>query len=373
MPSPLIETTGIDVLDQVTGGQLRPGGHLLIGPIGVGKTTLLVQLLAEQAWTSFFRRLRGGDDATAAFVFLEERVEEIQRRLFSFLAQLPREMMEGVAGTIDLPEPLPVPDGVAAGHDRSAWLATLSVPERLSVVASCVNGFTSLVDLRAESFDVSRPSRVVTQRLTAVRESGRRLSFVGIDHSSLIMQHHFSVRACDDKNRSHRIKVFVMDLMQYGKQTDCPVWVVHQASGVANTYRPDQPLLVTDAKHCKGLGEVSDVVVTLGNRGRNYSDERFQLVCARRPATLGAKSTPRWVAVDREIAAIVPTSAPPQERRKVSHDSGAPIIHDFWVAPTVMLPTGISSSSSSECICRRRYRLPSFAPAAVLCLRYRNL
>jgi hypothetical protein len=336
MSAQLIELTGIAVLDEVTGGQLRPGAHLLIGPTGVGKTTLLVQLLAERAWECLLRRRHSGEDTTAVFVYLEDRAEEIQERLLSYLSQLPRQMVWFDESSTAVAEPPIIPEGVAGYSERSTWLQSLSTAERLAVAVMCITDFVTLVDLREASFGVSRPSNLITQQLAAIREEGRRLSFVGVDHSSLIMQRHFQARECDAKYHSHRIKAFVKDIMEYGTQVGCPVWVVHQASGAANTYLPDRPLLATDAKNCKGLGEVSDIVVTLGNRGHHHSDRQFQLVCAKRPISLGGESVHRWVEVDSDIAAIVPASEPPPLRRQPSQSLGAPLIHQFWVSPDLI-------------------------------------
>ena len=83
--------TGIDFLDQC----LSPPGspavlYGLLGPIGVGKSTLGAMIAVEGAKAEYARRLRGEVSRTWVYLNLDGNPSDVQERLFSHAAKISR-------------------------------------------------------------------------------------------------------------------------------------------------------------------------------------------------------------------------------------------------------------------------------------------
>lgn len=260
--------TGIDFLDACLPQNAPPAQVIgLLGPIGVGKSTLGAMIAVEGAKIQLARRLAGGAWGTWAFVNLDGAEYDMWERITSHGAQLsrtrssPREAwnrpQEGWRETnrpyeIERAAELPQRDGVP-----------LPEYERLADFHRHLFGSSlQLVHLANRDFG---PLRSLIAPIVAALESlacNGRIAGVVIDYVGMATR---TLPGDDPRHRSGQIQQFVRDCRQLiASRWDCPVWLIHQLNGRANGRRSGAIQHHSDARDCKRFGDELDACFVLG-------------------------------------------------------------------------------------------------------------
>jgi RecA/RadA recombinase len=239
--------TRISYLDRVLrGGNLARGVHGLLGPIGVGKTTLGTMIAVEGAQHQHF----AGQSGRWVFVSIDERIPTIVSRAVSHGAQISRQLADQITPSATLePERL------------STEIAKL---QRFMPVL--VNHFAT-IDLSAEQFGGrTSPMQSIVDRIVQLE---CRVAGVVIDYAGIAVRRHVAARGFRENGIARRLSHFVAESRTgIARRFECPVWIIHQLNGEANRNSPCVTPHHRNAAGCRSFGKELDACITLGTMDR---------------------------------------------------------------------------------------------------------
>lgn len=305
-------TTGVKPLDMYMQGQANKEVYGLCAPYGVGKTLVAVQLAAFRAkwehsrWAEAQRRT--GKRFKLPMVYLaawEEEVESLQVRVLSYLAQVPRTLIEDQQwselstganpSTLKPYEQKRFARRIAAGSyvpgererlQRAIQLANMNLRfidftgADQSLVEAGANGAAGLASvIRADQLSRNNPgvSMVVADHANAMAEAA--IEYHGWDH---------------DRKKRHLVGTFPKALKaNIAAVFNCPVWAMHQLDTKANSRAPGVEPGPTDMAEAKNFFEYANYGFQLGTK-------TFDELCvlANGKARRGAKQRSMVVHID---------------------------------------------------------------------------
>lgn len=260
--------TGIDYLDRClsTSG---PRGRLygLLGPIGVGKSTLGAMIAVEGAKMAHARQIAGQMPGTWVYVNLDGAKSDIEERLISHAAKISRNEPERDCVLQDLScsgswRPYELERTADLPHSDEGLLGER---ERLVDFGDRLwRRHLVLVDLSDAVWpQVPGPGVTIADGLEHIG-SDRRIAGVVIDYVGRAVKDYVG----DDFSRiSDEIARFMDDCRrQIANRWNCPVWLIHQLNGEANKKRPGDVQHHRDAADCRRFGDTLDGCFVLGQR-----------------------------------------------------------------------------------------------------------
>lgn len=262
---------GVDFLDRLAGGHQPGKVYGLLGPTGIGKTTLGVQIAVEGAILQSHRY----EDARRGMWFVvslepKERVRDICDRAWSHLAKIPLAKMRHVASPLDL-------DGPQVSG------AGLSERERFEAAQFILDGHFRVLDLRNPSLFDRAPVEVIAEAVVSDCPIDRAVAGVVIDGFEIAPSSYHE----RNKLRPALLSAITAESVrkccrQIAESLNCPVWLVHQLNGSANGRRAGQLQLDRDAMGCRHFGDWLDACCVLGTRDR--CTYRFLMHCTKAPS-----------------------------------------------------------------------------------------
>lgn len=264
--------SGVDFIDRRL-GPVRPGGQLygLLGPIGVGKSTLGAMIAVEGAKRALTRHTKGEKPGAWIYINLDGSKADVEKLLLSHGAKISRNELDrdrdGLLTNLSTNENYHVYE-----TDRRAELphkedVLLGEAERLVDFSSRLQArHLRLVDLDSVEWgQATRPSQCIAEGLEymtlVVRIAGVVIDYVGVAVKEYIGREY--------QGLSGEISQFIYECRrQIADRWNCPVWLIHQLNGEANQKKPGAMQHHRNAADCDSFGENLDACFVLGQRDR---------------------------------------------------------------------------------------------------------
>jgi RecA/RadA recombinase len=275
----VMQSTGCDFLNRFLGGGHCPGEvYGVLGPFGSCKTTMAVQAVVETA-----RRCRkavlesdgSGPTPVAFYVGYEAQPSpELRHRSLSYAARIHRKSLETMSGLSDLS----TTDSLKP-YERKEFYSKLQLGEkvpgeqdRARSAIKLLNDHVRFVDMTGGDPENSGAGAgFVEEVLRVIDNEVRRANVVPaviwIDYAGAMVKRYLAATNKDyASNYRHLInEVPARCKTLLSQRFNCPVWVLHQLSGSANSKSPGAKLHHTDAAESKSFGENLDFAFTIGN------------------------------------------------------------------------------------------------------------
>jgi RecA/RadA recombinase len=279
------------------------GGHApkevygLMGPFGSCKTTIAVMLAVEAA-----KHYRGeascsgtnGKPKLAFIVSYEAALPEMRNRALSYAAKVNCTCLQRMKNGMkkDLSH-----TGRLRSYERAMFAKAirqgkrpLGEYERARETIPWLNDHLVMMDMTGAD-DYNRqagnggPQEIAARITRTCRQRGAECGMVVIDYVGAMIKRYMSHHNISTEQLRHLVAGAPLDLKKcVATPHDCPVWLMHQLSGSANSIGPGGKLDHTDAAESKSFGENLDFCFII-----HKPDERnmCRLSCSKHRRTAG--------------------------------------------------------------------------------------
>ena len=264
---------GLQIFDKFLGqGQVPREVYGFLGPYGSCKTTISVMLAAEAARSNYrdYRQAVAeagcdGEQPKPKMSFLvtyEDGKKELLQRLLGYVAQVPRDTMEGTA-FMDMSTADSLHD-----YEKEMYKSEIAngepvmgEQERLDHAMAWMNDHLCILDMTLEGFGsggIREVSMIIEEMLN---ETNSDCGSVVIDYAGALVKRMMMSGtvsgSLDDASmlRHHLGGVPLAAKQQISEKFDCVTWVMHQLSGEANSRGPTAKMDHTDAAEAKNFAE----------------------------------------------------------------------------------------------------------------------
>lgn len=318
-------STGVPFLDRFLCGGTAPGEvYGFMGPYGSCKTTLAIQLQVEAARTFASEAVAGDEKKVAVLVNYETSVAETKMRMLSYAARIPREHIEkprhSPLSTTATRKPYELQADRGTHHYGRPGFAT-GEQERLKEVLPWLAPHVHIIDMtrpRGGSGGVQEVVAAVDEYLDTKR---CRCGFIAIDYVGAMAKRNLS----KDIANPAKLKRLISEMVQQSRQNlarrhGCPLWLIHQLNGNANSKGPAAELNHKDAANCSTFAEGLDFCF---NAGKPTKLNTAKLQCtkhSRKPprASTMIKINGAWSRVDEACGiSVMPGTRQLVARRNV--------------------------------------------------------
>ena len=290
-----IRSTGLPYLDDfMAGGHCVGEVYGILAPYGTCKTTLATMLVCNEARYAQQEYEPTKPDRCGISVIVSyeaPKQPELHHRFLMYLAQIRRDSLasmgeDGLSGLgDDSNNPLPYEKELFHQHIQDEMF----IPEatRALQCVDLLNKHCLVLDMTGN--DPTYPGagggglKEISRRIRL--ELARRgpecyLTSVVIDYVGALVKRAMAV-ANEDSNelRHHITKIPLLARNEIAAEFKCPVWLVHQLSGQANSVlKPGASLHHTDSAESKSFAENLDFAFVIGNLN---SDNMGQIACTK--------------------------------------------------------------------------------------------
>ena len=304
--------TGLTFLDaSMDGGHACGEVYGVLGPFGVGKTTLGIQLCVEQCRYWYDREVEYGEDGGQVYFFsYEQSATEVRRKAIACAAQIHMSTMNTFSG-----------DGLSTcGHLKSyettmftqqGLLGGNAPPppgeqERYDDVEDMLRNHLRIVDLSGGAKKRSGDgyvSEIAAILDNDVRRNNARPRMVCIDHVWLAAYRHLQAQGMDERRLRHFITMFGDDMKtKVADRFELPCWLLHQYNGDANKASPAKLLSHTQAAESSSFAMPLSFCFCIGNK--DQQSNTAQMVCTKRRRS-GNPLPPSILQIQGEFSTLV--------------------------------------------------------------------
>jgi len=266
------EPTGLRFIDDYLNGGTEPGEvYVLLGPTGVGKTTLAVQIGCAYAFRQYQSFLRHEQSRVTAYFCYEGGHDDISKRAIANTAQIPRRRLDAITSYDELSRV-----GGEFPYERTIFPAG-DIPSeyaRKEVAAQALNTHFELFDFSGRP----RPGAPavgfggipeIRQHLDIMtNETGKSPGLVLIDWAGTCARRHIQSRGGDvERSLTAELTQFVDTChCEIAAPFKCSVFVVHQIRGAMNRKSPVTELTHADAEGCSSFAVNAWFAFVLGTK-----------------------------------------------------------------------------------------------------------
>lgn len=275
-----ITSTGIPYLDSFLGGGHVPGEvYGILGPYGSCKTTIAVMLAAEAAKKSV--HIAVSEEKPLPLIFIvsyEERMTGVRGRLLGYAAKIIRASIENMKpdmSNLSRQKNMRDYERRLFHDDLQAGKKIMGELGRAKRAVEYLNQY--IVPLDMTGFGKSRGrgagyvpeiARLISSSLRKRQQRWDRKVCCGpvvIDYVGAMVKRHMSAHEIDMSEMRHYIHNSVLrSKSEIADVYDCPVWLMHQFSGDANSRAEAARMHHTDAAEAKNFAENLDFAFCMG-------------------------------------------------------------------------------------------------------------
>ena len=273
-------STHLSFLDPgLGGGQRRGEVYGVIGATGAGKTTLGINILVGNSIENRAEVLDGGSPELCVYYTYEQSASQILPRLQSDACNIARSSLipNPVTRRLDLSH-----DAVSRKeYERYLWPGSTETELdrwrsnkewiNQSTIVQNMSGVPDLSDITEEQKQAKRArgrggiEEIANDLDTLVQRTGKKIRVVIIDYAGLVCLRQYG--CAEEDHIYYRALNYMGDMCrkQIAGKFNCPVWLLHQMSGSANSLDPTVPLHHSQAAGCKSFGDNMDTCICLGS------------------------------------------------------------------------------------------------------------
>lgn len=323
--------THVPFLDKILGGQFCPGTHGVIVPTGIGKSHLAMMIAINAATHGDSLGRNAQKSKPWVLINMDMPLDDMQDRIASHAAQIKRSDVLINSDGQTTPEQqrclkkrdqvVAVVNGQLSHCGREGWY-------------EFANGRPSLNDLE---------NKLNTCLLKASKERG--LGGIVIDDALGVYQVFDGRNPCEIEDHEFLSLLAGTWCRRWAKKYQCPVWIMHSASGDAGGASPLARLHHRNALYCKTFADKLDVCLVVGTRC--IESEVFGIQCTK---TIGKPLVDKIVPLiydPNDVATII-------EAEGYTEDP----LEQTWTAPTdpALLATPCVSTHLAELKAKLKHR-----------------
>lgn len=304
-----IELTPIHVpfLDAYMGGQANGEAYGILGPTGVGKTTLGIMIAVEGA---LYQQIIAPSDSEMRhwyFFTFESSVDpEIRSRVISYAAKIDRNvLMKG--------EKLSTSDTLKK-YELERWRDNLKAgqkmpgeTERYEAVKPKLQRNLWLVDMSGS--DPDNPSvgsggvEEIADLLAMEADKGKRIGGVVIDYVGIAVKRQLDAAGIAYDQLRHYVGGYGDKVRRLiSAQFKCPAWLLHQFTGEVNKRAPTAKMHHADAAEAKNF---ADNLWYCFNLGTKSNENVCQMTCTKERRSFSNGHAP-LIKIDGAVCAMLP-------------------------------------------------------------------
>jgi len=268
--------TGIPFIDSRLDGGMKPGDvNVLLGPTGVGKTTLGMQLVVEggraEAAKARETNVKGKRNV---FFSYEIDMEEMQVRMMTYAAQINKSRLEHLNAFEELSR-----RGDLQDYEKKRWKRQLDegvdIPgewDRWKAAEPWLDDYVTLMDMSADQGGVARGNGGIAELRSTLdamhHQDPRGFNVIMIDWAGMVARQYLRAQGGKvDTMYTHELTDFVSRVRrQIAKPYNCQVWILHQLSGQSNKKSPTAKMSHADAEGCALFAVNAWFAFCLGNK-----------------------------------------------------------------------------------------------------------
>jgi len=304
--------TNISFLDKYLGGGTAPGDAVgILGPTGVGKSTLAVMIAVEAAF--YQQMLTDTEDKELGHVYLfsyEAPIDpEVQLRTLSYAAQIHRDTLFTDAEFST--------KGNLKQYEKKLWAdnlkAGMDVPgekERIDAVSSKLRRNLWLCEfsgaLANSPYIGSGGPQEIVDYLSMERDAGKKICCVIIDYVGLAARRQMA----NDGVSVNEIRHFIGGYADVARRLIAEnfgacVWLIHQLTGAANNSAPTVKQTHASAAEAKNWAENLHFNFSLGTKYKANGVDLCLFNCSKARRTSGGDDATILV-IDGGLCALRP-------------------------------------------------------------------
>ena len=294
------------------------GGHAcgevygILGPFGVGKTTLGIQLCVEQCRYWHDREVEYGEEGGQVYFFsYEQSATEVRRKAIACAARIHMSTMNTLAGeeflsTREELRPYETEMFTKSGLLGTGAPAPPGERERYEDVKDMLRDHLRIVDLsggakkRSGDGYVAEISAILEN---SIRKHGAKPRMVCVDHVWLAAYRHMQSQGLDERRLRHFITMFGDDMKtKVAEMYGIPCWLLHQYNGDANKASPAKLLHHTQAAESSSFAMPLSFCFCIGNK--DQQSNTAQMACTKRRRS-GNPLPPAILEIEGEFSTLV--------------------------------------------------------------------
>jgi hypothetical protein len=304
--------TGVDWLDNHLGGGMEQYEiNAVLGPTGVAKTLLAVQIAMCSAKQQHLLLAEGADITPGLYVLISYELPMVmlQIRMMAQGAQIPKSRLEQIQTFDDL----------STRHNlrpyEMAWQGDLDISrregevERLEEMREWANKYVVPVDFSSAPSSSGGRGYIdeVVYKLSMLQDKHQmpikqtELDWAGVSVDRFLE----SQNNIDQSSKTQQLGTYIRRVHdQVTTQFNCTAWVMHQLRGQVNKVKPGTPLHHSDAQWCASFADSAWAAFVLGTKDRQKSCCTLAVTKTRNSA-----SSQQWqiMNIDGEYSQLVPS------------------------------------------------------------------
>lgn len=294
------------------GGHARGEVYGILGPFGVGKTTLGIQLCVEQCRYWHDREVEYGEDGGQVYFFsYEQSATEVRRKAIACAARIHMSTMNTLTGEDCLSTPDNLKQYEVDMFTRAGLLAggaPAPPGERMRYedVKEMLRNHLRIVDLSGGSKKRTGDgyvSEIAAILDNSVRKNDSTPRMVCVDHVWLAAYRHMQSQGMDERRLRHFITMFGDDMKtKVAERFDIPCWLLHQYNGDANKASPAKLLHHTQAAESSSFAMPLSFCFCIGNK--DQQSNTAQMACTKRRRS-GNPLPPSILEIEGEFSTLV--------------------------------------------------------------------
>lgn len=356
-----LRSTGLSFIDDfLAGGHCAGEVYGILAPFGTCKTTIATMLCCNEArhaqscYLECVAEERPPRIGLSVLVSYEAaKSPEVQHRFLMYMGQLQRGSLasmddNGIASLAgDVQEPLLYEQKRFSQQISDGMFRTEQ--QRVAEVVSVMNQHSLVLDMTGSDPDFRMAGggglKEIAARLKAELSHRSRdvtaeyyIESIIIDYVGAMVKRQLAASGADSTDLRHRVtEAALMANNLLAKPFKCPVWLIHQLSGVANaSFKPGARLHHTDSAESKSFAENLDFAFVIGNLNEK---NQGQISCTkhRRAPSKAA----RVIEVDGDFNTV-------RSRDDLYIDPNKMIVVDRDIAQTVGYASPVADTSQNE-------------------------